>query len=156
MRRARRSPARSPGSTAMVFAWAFVRAEQPFHATDPELHPLKQLNDLWNRDKHRTLNSTMTYLDASEILGALSWQPANVQPIEARVPLKPGRPIKNRDLIAVLRFPPGSMPHVTASGPINFEIAFGEPDGKPRPHMRDTIAHVRDLVNRADALLDSD
>jgi hypothetical protein len=37
-------------------AWAFIHNEQPFHADDPALHPLEQLDELWNTDKHRNIN----------------------------------------------------------------------------------------------------
>jgi hypothetical protein len=73
------------------------------------------------------------------------------------VPIRPLRPIKTGEVLAVHTFPPGRLPETfAATGPINFELAFGDPDGKPRPEMKDTVAHVVDLVARGAPLLDND
>jgi hypothetical protein len=135
----------------------FIYGEQPLHADDPAAHPLAQLNLLWNLDKHRNLNAANSYTDPRNVLDAFAWTPRVLRPVAARVPVRPLRPLKTGDVLAVFNFPPRAMPDSFAmSGPVNFEIAFGPDDGKPRPRMRDTVGWVAALVNRAEPLIDAD
>ncbi len=84
-------------------------------------------------------------------------EPAALRPIESHAPVLPLRSVRSGEILAVHTFTPDTVPDEFAlSGALNFELAFGPEEHKPRPEMKTTVAHVARLVNRAEPLLDVD
>ena len=106
-------------------AWTFIEGLQPYHGADPALHPLTILNSFWNSDKHRVVQTAMTFPEAlpSEMVG---WNPTT-NPIEKEFPYPADAPLVDGAELARLRFDPmGPDPQVYVKRIPSLAIAFGE------------------------------
>jgi hypothetical protein len=134
-------------------AWTLIERAQPYvRSDDAGNDPLWTLNLFWNTDKHRLLNAMPNYADPDAILNVFCITP-DIEPIEARSLIRPNRPLKDGTKLALYRFPlDRPLPEMNVCRKFRMDVAVGDDEGKDRPHFRDTIQIVRDLVAEAKAL----
>jgi hypothetical protein len=132
-------------------AWALIERHQPYkRGKQAKDHPLFQLEDLWNRDKHRTLNPILWYfgIDGTDFLKKITWTPP-VEPVFAKCPFKAGDIAKSGTTLFVARFRI-PMPKVEVKGTLPLQPAFG--DGEGKGNVFDTLGYVRQVIAEAKLL----
>jgi hypothetical protein len=128
-------------------AWQAIKEAQPFHADDPDAHPLAVIARLNNADKHRLLHPAFAYAPAAvgdglDFVAVLD--PAHL--IAKTAKWRAGEPLKHGTELAVLRFAPGSpdKPVGASKGPV-LVVSWGELS-EARITFDDMIAAVENIV----------
>lgn len=117
------------GLSKLCDAWAYVQRAQPYQrGSAAPSHPLAELNELSNRDKHRVIHAVWAYPDLS-VIDMFTWDLR--AHFRTAVPkLAPGAPLEHGAELAWFVFDPdGPDPKMRVKRQIPFSIAFGDPEG---------------------------
>ena len=142
---ARRIPGLSPEHRALV------KQAQPYHAGNPDAHPLAVLASLSNADKHRIVNTTYSFLASEGLAKRLDRylgpdDRGHASPIQRYFVIKPGQRLEHgtpwlRLLFNRRQEPPRS---VKVTGQLTLGIAFGEVglDALDVPKLADAVIRI--------------
>jgi len=138
-------------------AWALIQDAQPYHrGKQAGSHPLYVLNDLWNRDKHRSANYVWMATTRQAILDMFTIEPP-VEPIERVALLPKDGTLINGAAIARFRFPADKpLPEMKVEHPLTRKVRTGKRgvkgDGRSIG-LRDCLTFVRDIAQKFDELV---
>jgi hypothetical protein len=131
---------------------AFVEGKQPYKGTGKTRdHPLFELNDLWNVEKHRILNPIRVYATPTGSWENLFRVEPEIEPLYFSWVLKPGDELKfgTKRTFAVLDFPADHPPtKVEVKGNIPAQVVVGEGDGN-RGGFEEDLGLIRGIVAEA-------
>jgi hypothetical protein len=128
-------------------AWTYIEDAQPYKCGErAEFHPLAELSDLSNRDKHRVIHATYLYPARGSLFDLVRWN-MTAHFISGKILCEPGQRIENDTEIAWLKFDmSGPDPDVGVKRHVLFDISFGDPRGEAdRGH---SLSELRDEVVR--------
>jgi hypothetical protein len=121
---------------------AIMEAAQPYHAKNPNAHPLALLNHLWNADKHRLLPTALIALDER----GPSFHPDGDARAVRDVHLYAG-PLQNgTELARVAVDVSGPEPALRVEGRFALAVAFRDTSKRGRPlDGRQVVASLAEL-----------
>jgi len=126
-------------------AWAYIQATQPYQRGNKAAdHPLAELNQLSNRDKHRVVGTLYVY-PGLDVLSMFGWN-SRAWFVSGLAKVDPGTPLKHDTELAWFHFQPGGPdPSMRVKRNIPYDIAFGdiEDDLNREGSLADLIACVR-------------
>jgi hypothetical protein len=131
----------------------FVYREQPLHQGEPEADPLVVLNRLDNDDKHRMLHLAFAYPEADEGLDLIEVVDGGRLLVSTNS-WRSGQPLEDGTTLATFRVrgDPREVLHARQDARIGFATGTV---GAPRTTYEAMIDRVRDIADKAAALIDS-
>lgn len=113
--------------------WTLIEDAQPYKCGKAARdHPFFLVNQVWNEDKHRTINQAHVLPEPADFIDAVRFGDTGAVCIDIDQHFVRGTPAKDRTKLVTFRFDPRSPePDMKVKRPLPLHIAFGDGQGEP-------------------------